>query len=459
VKQSAAPPAPAGGDPRAGVLAELRDLVADRPVDLEGFLRAAVDRLAGPCGVDAARVDESPVGEPGEGAVVLALRLFGKDLGRLVLTGRPGVRLTPEVADGLAHLTAVVVKAAAARRDRDLDAAAAEAVRRLFEEGTRATTVRAAGEVLARVTARVLGAERVAVHLVDAGGRVHDLLDVGVPGEVADVLRAQVVGRLAGDSPIWRRALREQGPVLADDAVADPGRPGGFVATMGLRSYVAMPLLSASGAVGMVLCGDVGAARAWTERDHRVARQLALEGALVVDSARLRQSERAHLEELRFQADHDALTGLPNRRRLLDAIAAAMAADPGGGALLLLDLDGFKRVNDALGHHAGDELLREVARRLRREVRAEDLAARLGGDEFAVLLRGATGPEAADLAARLGTVLREPVAVEGTRVRVGASVGVAALAEHPQDVTGLLRAADAAMYASKRGVRHRPRSG
>ena len=444
-------------DPAVALLAELHDLVTDRPADLEALLGVVVDRLARPCGVLAARVEADGAQAAGGRALVLPLRLFGEDLGRLVLTGAPGLRLPPDLARGLAHHVALVVEAGAVRRARALDTAAAGAVRRLFEEGTRATTVREAGEVLARVTAQVLGAERVAVHLIDPGGRVHDLLGLGVPAEVAEALRVQVLGRLAGDSPVWRRALREGGPVLADDTADAPGRPGGFIATMRLRSYVAMPLLSASGAVGMVVCGDVGATRTWSDRDRRVAQQLALEGALVVDSARLRQSERAHLEELRFHADHDVLTGLPNRRRLLDAIAAATAPGAEGGALLLLDLDGFKRVNDALGHSAGDELLREVARRLRREVRAEDVAARLGGDEFAVLLRGTTRAEAEDLAARLAAALREPVAVEGTSVRVGASVGVAALADHAQDVTGLLRAADTAMYAAKRAAGRRSR--
>jgi diguanylate cyclase (GGDEF)-like protein len=215
-------------------------------------------------------------------------------------------------------------------------------------------------------------------------------------------------------------------------------------------------MVSGSGAVGMVVCGDVSRPRTWSGRERAVARQLALEGALVVDSARLRQSERAHLEELRHRADHDVLTGLPNRARLLAAIEAAVPS-PGGGGLLILDLDGFKQVNDTLGHHAGDELLREVARRLRREVRAEDLAARLGGDEFAVLLSGTTREEALELADRLRAAIGEPVVVEGVRTRVGVSIGTAALADHAQDVTGLLRAADAAMYASKRGLRHRPR--
>ena len=445
MQPTSALPIAAEADAQDGLLEEVLHLVDGGSLDLDDLLALLVDRLAGPCGLVAARLGEVP----GDDSLVLPLRLLGQDLGRLSLTYRPPLRLRDEVARTIAHHVAVVVKESLDRRARAVDGAASAAVRRLFEEGTRATSVRAAGEVLARVTARVLRTERVAVHLSDADGRVHDLLDVGIPYQVADALRAQVVGRLAGDSPIWRQALDEGTPVLADDAGANPGRPGGFVETMQLRSYVAMPLLSASGAVGMVVCGDVSDRRRWSDRDRRVAHQLALAGALVVDSARLRQAERAHLEVLRHHADHDVLTGLPNRRRLLADVAAAVPA--ASGALLLLDLDGFKQVNDTLGHHAGDQLLREVARRLRAEVRDVDVAARLGGDEFAVLVVGATRAETVELADRLVAVVREPVVVDGLHATVGASVGFAMLADHAQDVTALLCAADAGMYASKRG--------
>jgi len=439
---------PVVAEPQNALLAELLDVVAAGRLELDELLHLVVDRLAEPCGLVAARVGSECAANRFED--VLPLRLFGEDLGALTLTYATAARLREEVARTIAHHTAVVLRAAVNRSARAVDDATSAAVRRLFEEGTRAGSIRAAGEVLARVTAEVLGTERVAVHLTDADGRVHDLLDLGIPADVADSLRAQVLGRLAGDSPIWRETQRAGTPVLADDAAAHPGRPGGFVETMRLRSYVAMPLQSADGTVGMIVCGDVSAPRVWTDRDRRLAHQLALEGALVVDSARLRQSEREHLEVLRHLAEHDALTGLPNRRRLLTEIASALPSCTGG--LLLLDLDGFKDVNDTLGHHAGDVLLREVGRRLSGQVRAEDVAARLGGDEFAVLVNGATAAEATELAARLETVLEEPVDVEGRPVQVGASIGIAMFADHAQDVTGLLRAADARMYAVKRGT-------
>ena len=151
--------------------------------------------------------------------------------------------------------------------------------------------------------------------------------------------------------------------------------------------------------------------------------------------------------QLQRQADHDPLTGLPNRERL-----ASYAGELDGRplAVLLLDLDGFKAVNDTLGHAAGDELLRVVAGRLTAELRAGDLAGRIGGDEFVVLLADADRATADGLAARLRTEIRRPLELLGRPVSVGVSIGVAG--RPAGDGTGLeaLSAiADAAMYEQK----------
>jgi diguanylate cyclase (GGDEF)-like protein len=145
-------------------------------------------------------------------------------------------------------------------------------------------------------------------------------------------------------------------------------------------------------------------------------------------------------QALRRRATHDPLTGLANRALLLERIAAST----GEVTLLYLDLDGFKPINDRLGHAAGDEVLRIVARRLEHCVRAEqDTVARLGGDEFAVLV----GDRAEDVTARVRTAFRDPFIVAGEPLRVGASLG---LATGPPDAESLLAAADRAMYAVKR---------
>jgi PAS domain S-box-containing protein len=184
-------------------------------------------------------------------------------------------------------------------------------------------------------------------------------------------------------------------------------------------------------------------------------------------------------DELAHQAYHDALTTLPNRALLLDRLDQALAGARRnrGVAVLLIDLDGFKGVNDTLGHQAGDELLREIAERLTRCLRAEDTAARLGGDEFAVIVDGvgsapsagsaggatsAGSPSVAGeagrdvhvIAERILVAIREPITVAGRTVSVGASIGVAT-GSPDTDPSDLLRDADIAMYSAKAAGKNR----
>jgi len=164
--------------------------------------------------------------------------------------------------------------------------------------------------------------------------------------------------------------------------------------------------------------------------------------------------ERKLLEErLAHQAFHDPLTGLANRALLADRLAHALAGARRGGeplALLLLDLDNFKNANDSLGHAAGDQVLVEVGRRIGSCVRETDTASRLGGDEFAVLLEDMEGEErAAEVAARLSQLLREPFAVSGKELFLGASIGIAVGRPSRESAGDLFRNADIAMYAAK----------
>jgi diguanylate cyclase (GGDEF)-like protein/PAS domain S-box-containing protein len=167
-------------------------------------------------------------------------------------------------------------------------------------------------------------------------------------------------------------------------------------------------------------------------------------------------SRRKALErQLTHQAFHDSLTGLANRALFIDRLRQAMLRRGRADApvlVLLLDLDDFKDVNDALGHGAGDELLRSVAVRLREFSRQCDTVARLGGDEFAILVDDLTDPaQAAGLAERLLDVLRAPFALQGQQLMAPASVGIA-LTDPDRDETAedLLRNADVAMYLAKR---------
>jgi diguanylate cyclase (GGDEF)-like protein len=173
----------------------------------------------------------------------------------------------------------------------------------------------------------------------------------------------------------------------------------------------------------------------------------------LVENARLLDRVSEGRQKLAHQAFHDALTGLANRALFRDRLDHALALhrrDGGGLAVLFLDLDDFKAVNDRYGHTGGDRLLRQAAERLTAGVRPGDTVARLGGDEFAVLLEGPG--DAMRTAEALLAVLREPYDVDGRTATVGASVGFVDAAEHP-GVTAdwLVRRADAAMYAGKRG--------
>lgn len=165
--------------------------------------------------------------------------------------------------------------------------------------------------------------------------------------------------------------------------------------------------------------------------------------------------EKAERDRLRYLAEFDALTGLANRTAFEATLAAFCgSAENAGGALLLVDLDGFKDVNDTLGHAAGDECLKEAALRLAQVCRHAILTARVGGDEFAILLAPPADdvPNVPGVAARIIRAMSRPIDCAGRSFRIGASVGVAYAAQcAPHE---LLRRADMALYAAKAGGRN-----
>jgi diguanylate cyclase (GGDEF)-like protein/PAS domain S-box-containing protein len=185
--------------------------------------------------------------------------------------------------------------------------------------------------------------------------------------------------------------------------------------------------------------------------------RLPLAFASTLDITDLKEAQAA----LARQATHDPLTGLPNRRLLLDALIGALAAlgrghRTGTVALMFIDLDHFKLVNDVLGHDAGDALLKTAASRLRNAVRAHDVVARFGGDEFVVLLQHvADRGELRDVAQRILDALAAPIHVGGEPADVGASVGIAIASGPDDDADALVRNADAAMYRAKEQGRGR----
>jgi diguanylate cyclase (GGDEF)-like protein/PAS domain S-box-containing protein len=167
-------------------------------------------------------------------------------------------------------------------------------------------------------------------------------------------------------------------------------------------------------------------------------------------------TERLAFESrLAHQATHDPLTGLPNRTMLAEHVAQRFRPGDGGLACIFLDLDNFKVVNDSLGHAAGDQLLVEVARRLRATVRPGDLVARFGGDEFLVVCQDVGEADAVALAERMGEALRRPVVLGGVELRPAASVGVTVQTSEHEAAEDLIRDCDIAMYQAKAGGKGR----
>jgi diguanylate cyclase (GGDEF)-like protein len=151
---------------------------------------------------------------------------------------------------------------------------------------------------------------------------------------------------------------------------------------------------------------------------------------------------------------HDSLTGVPNRSLLEDRIRQSIARhqrEPSPFALLFIDLDDFKKINDWLGHDAGDEVLKHIAARLLANTRPMDTVARLGGDEFVVLLQGVAAlDQAAQVGSKLIKAIDEPMVLQGETCRVGASIGVSLYPADASDWQTLMSRADSAMYRAKR---------
>ena len=261
-------------------------------------------------------------------------------------------------------------------------------------------------------------------------------------------------GALAPSHPDFRAAA--SGSRVAA-LVPDSGAVGGQVIRV-LEPIVS----SASGQATGVLEVYLPYARIAAKVDaqlHRTYRRLAgVLGALYLVLALISWSSsrrlRRYAAEREHQALHDALTQLPNRERFHQrAERAVRDGAAAGGAVVLVDLDRFKEVNDTLGHAAGDELLRVVGRRLRVALREEDIVARLGGDEFGLVLPGVADPDAAlAILVRLREELSAEIRLEALTVGVEASFGVALYPRHGDDLEALLQRADAAMYQGKRST-------
>jgi diguanylate cyclase (GGDEF)-like protein len=279
-------------------------------------------------------------------------------------------------------------------------------------------------------TARLLRAQRCALYVFDADGSLVEAGNVGGeigprPSRVDDPRWSEVVD---GGRATWCRAGIEA-----------------VVASSTRRSSLATPVGDANGTIGLLAVAERTAGiHDFDASDRSRLHTMAVQLASTLRKALLHAS-------IEHAATHDALTGGPNRAAFERAVDDRLAATADGCvAVLLLDLDRFKEVNDTLGHHAGDRVLVQFAERVRERLLPGDVLARLAGDEFAVLAHRLDVEAMRELAADLLSEARTPFSLDGIDVVVTASIGIAPLVDVDTEATSVMRRADIAMYAAKK---------
>jgi diguanylate cyclase (GGDEF)-like protein len=293
----------------------------------------------------------------------------------------------------------------------------------------------------------LLRSERASVAFVAADGGLLARMRLGVD----DRMQRSEEPPSAADRWVIEHVV-EGGPLLMPRGTRDPGARG-WLDHYGMREAVAVPLSSGTGIVGVLTVADrLGDVRTFEQDDV-----LLLETVANHASVALRNGEL--IDQLRHEALHDALTGLPNRTYLQRGLGAVLddvaAGTVPGAAVMILDLDEFKAVNDTLGHQYGDLLLVEVGARLTATVGTAGTVARLGGDEFAVLVPGSADEEAVlHLGRRILRGLEQPIPLDNLEVEMGASLGIALAPVHATDPAALLKRADLAMYDAKSSPRN-----
>ena len=265
--------------------------------------------------------------------------------------------------------------------------------------------------------------------------------------------------RLPRGTGVGWAVVRTGRPVVVDDYAEYPGRAPDLPRAI-FGAICAVPLTSGDEVLGLIGLASGDASRPFSEREVEALARFGQLASIALDNARLFERAQTEVRRRAHAALHDPLTGLPNRTMLLSRLAEQVGGAPGAHgrrratgtrvALILLDLDRFKVVNESLGHAAGDQLLVQVGERLVTAARSTDTVARLGSDEFGILL----GPvrsvrEAERVASRIEAAIAEPFDLDGTEVTVGASMGIAvgsAALPHPFD---LLKQAEIALHRAK----------
>jgi diguanylate cyclase (GGDEF)-like protein len=266
------------------------------------------------------------------------------------------------------------------------------------------------------------------------------------------VIRAEVCPPdVAGALPAWRGpgdplaafALSVGRPVTVDDMRAEVRFDGRqLYDLLGAVSGIAVPIAD-TGSVYGAITAYAHQSQRFDQENVRFLQRIANVIGTAIGRKRIE-------EQLQHQSQHDSLTGLPNRVLFMERLAGTIRNLQAPPALLLIDLDQFKEVNDTFGHHFGDLLLQQAARRLRERLRTIDTLARLGGDEFAILLPRTCEQDATQVAAEILGEFRHPFLLEDRTFETGASIGIAIAPRHGDDPITLMRRADVAMYTAKR---------
>ncbi len=279
------------------------------------------------------------------------------------------------------------------------------------------------------------------------GEDVTPLAKAGFEEGYLDQIRLTVRDDVLDACVLVARALREKTPSVCNDIGADPqmARWRGEALQRGYRSAVAFPLRVSDKVVGVFVLYAKETDFFDTE-EMKLLVELAADVSFALD--RIEKEER-----LNYLAYYDVLTGLPNRTLFQDRLGQALTyanRHEGGLAVLLIDLDHFKNVNDSLGHHAGDQLLKQLATRLAGSLREADTAARLGGDEFVALLNNvASEKDATVVTQKILKLGIEPFTIDGHELFVTCSIGIAFYPKDGEDAETLLKNADAALYRAK----------
>lgn len=335
-----------------------------------------------------------------------------------------------------------------ARRVAERSAARVEVLQQASATFDAASSQAAIADALAQAARSATDASSTAVLLTEPGRQQRHIVSSGTHpfgeaaarddrGPEADAMRTGEIVALGGLETLER---------------AYPARADGWHAAR-VESVVAVPLLDGGGGLGVLLCG-FGRRREFDDDDLELLRTLARQAVQALQRLDLQ-------DQLRTQATHDRLTGLANRALLHERLEQALAAAQRHGrplALVFLDLDEFKPINDRLGHAAGDAVLVEVAARLQKVSRTADTVGRFGGDEFVVLCEDTDTTTIRPLAERIRDAVAEPLTGPAEGCSVSASIGVAVHVpsnDAAPDPDTVLRTADAAMYTAKHAGKDR----